>query len=99
MMRDDELSLLEELVGDADAFAQQSTRIATQIELQALQVAEGIKRLGYFVLGRFIKTVDVHVSDAGLDQEVNVNRVTRNFVADQGELHRLLDAFARNADV
>ena len=41
----------------------------------------------------------MHVADARLDQEVHVDAVARNLVAHQGELHRLLDAFARDADV
>ena len=45
-MRNDELSLLQELVGHADAFAQQSAGVAAQIEDQSLEVAELIERVG-----------------------------------------------------
>ena len=51
------------------------------------------------MLGGFVEAVDVHVADARLDQEVDVDAVPRNFVANQRELHRLFDGFARDADV
>src|ERR1700751_6012472 len=51
------------------------------------------------MLGGFVKAVHVHVADTGLDEEVNVYAVPWNFVANQRELHRLFDAFARDADV
>src|SRR5579872_213477 len=99
VMGDDELSLLQELVGNAHALAQQSTRIAPKIENQSLQIAERIESLRDFVLRGFVKSVDVHVADARLDQEVHVYAVARNLIAHQRELHRLLHAFARDADV
>src|ERR1700722_3026569 len=98
-MGNDELTPLQELVSHAYAFAQQAAGIAAQIENQAFQIAEPIQRVGDFVFGGLIEAADVHVADAGLDQEMNVNAVTRNLVADQRELHGLLDAFARDADV
>ena len=90
---------LQELVGDADAFAQQPAGIASQVEDQSLQIAERIERFRNFVLGRFVEAVDVHVADARLDQEMHINAVARNLIANQRELHRLLDAFTRDADV
>src|SRR5579872_427650 len=98
-MRDDQLSLLEELVGDTDAFAQQAAGIAAQIKDQALEIAEGIERFRDFMLGGLVEAVDVHVTNARLDQEMYVNAVARNLVANQREVHRLLNAFTRNGDV
>ena len=53
-MRDDELALLEELVGYAYPFAQQAAGISAQIKNQTLQIAEGIERFGDFMLGGFL---------------------------------------------
>src|SRR5437762_3558419 len=98
-MRDDDLSLLEELVGDADAFTEQAAGVAAEVEDQSLEIAEGIERVGDFMLGGLIETVDVHVADAGLDQEMYVNAVARNLVADEREFHGLFNLLTRDADV
>ena len=99
VMGNDQLTPLQEFVRHANAFAEQASGIAAQIEDQALQIAELIKRVGDLVFRGFVEAADVHVADAGLDQEMNVNAITRNLVADQRELHWFLDAFARDADV
>ena len=39
-MRNDKLTLLQELVGDAHAFTQQAAGITPQIENQSLQIAK-----------------------------------------------------------
>src|SRR5579871_4984307 len=98
-MGNDQLSFLQELVGDADALAEQSTGITAQIENQALQIAKLIERLRDFVLRGLIESVDAHVADAGTNQEVNVDTVAWNLVADQRELPRLLHARPRDTDV
>src|SRR5215475_14987877 len=98
-MGNDELPLLEELVGYANAFAEQATGVTPQVQNQALQITERIERLGNLALGSFVEPVDVHVADARLDQEVYVDRVAGNLVANQRELHRLFHAFTRDADV
>src|ERR1700683_2685352 len=41
----------------------------------------------------------MHIADSRPDEEMHVHAVTGNLVADQGELHGLLHAFARDADV
>src|SRR6185369_1465199 len=53
VMRDDDCTLLEELVRDADAFAQQPARVPAQVEDQTLEVAELIERLLDLGLRRF----------------------------------------------
>src|SRR5580692_9088139 len=58
VVRDDELSLLQELVGDADALTEQTARIAAQVEDESLEVAEGIERVGNFVFGGLVEAVD-----------------------------------------
>src|SRR5580658_7319187 len=99
MVRNDKLTPLQEFVSHADALTEQTAGIAAQVEDQALQIAELIERVGDFVFRGFVESADVHVSEAGLDEEMNVHAVARNLVADQREIHGLLDAFARNADV
>ena len=74
MVRNDQLALLQELVGDANAFAEQSAGILAQIEHQALQISKLVERFGHFMLGGFLEAGDVEVADAGLDQEVRGRR-------------------------
>ena len=99
VVRDDDLSLLQELIGNTNTFAEQAAGIATQVEDQTFQIAERIQSVRNFTLCRFVEAVDVHVADAWLDQEVHIYAVARNLVANQRELHRLLHAFPRDADV
>ena len=99
MMRDDELTFLQELVGYANAFAQQSAGISPQIQNQPFEIAKLVQRLGNLFFRRLVEAGDVQVSNARPDQEMNVHAVARNLVAHQGELHRFLHAFARDADV
>ena len=49
MMRNDQLTLLQELVGNAHAFVEQAARILPQVENQALQIAHLVERFGNFM--------------------------------------------------
>ena len=73
MVGDDDLALLEELVGHADAFAEQSAGILPQVENQSLHVAHLVQRLLHFVLGGLLEAGDVHVADAGTNQEMQID--------------------------
>ena len=99
MMRNDQLALLQEFVGNAHAFAQQSAGILAQVQNQPFQIAELVERIGDFVLGGLLEAGNVDVANAGLDQECEVDAVARNLVAHQTEFHRLLDALAQDRDV
>ena len=99
VMRNDELVFLQELVGYAHAFAEQAAGIAPQIENQTLEIAKLIQSSRNFFFRGLVESVHVHVADSRPDQEMYVHAVTRNLVAHQGEFHRLLHAFARDADV
>src|SRR5215469_1010988 len=102
VMRDDDLSLVQELVGYANAFAQQTTGVLTQIQHQALEFAfilEFLQSLRDFVLGSLGESVDVHVSDAGTDLKCQIYAVARNFVAHYGKLDRLVGAFTNDRNV
>ena len=99
-MRNDELSLLQKLVGHADAFTQQSAGILAQIEDQTLQMSPNSSSASAnFMFGGLLEAGDVHVADAGLDQEMNVDAVARNLVAHNVEVHRLVGAFAQDRDL
>src|SRR4029077_19932808 len=95
---DDQLALREEFVGNAYAFTQQPSWILPQIEDQAFQIAHLIESFGNFMLGRFLESGNVHVTDAGLDHEMQVHAVARNLVADDGEFERFVGAFAQHRD-
>src|SRR6516225_7400172 len=102
MMRDDDLSLLQELVSNAHAFAQQSARVLPQVENQAfkftllLQLIEG---LGHFVLGGLLEARNVDVPDAGFDHEMNVNAIARNLVAHHVEVEGLVRTLTQHCDL
>src|SRR6202140_4015985 len=98
MVRHDQLTLLQEFVRDADAFAEQPTRILPQIEYQALEIAHLFQRFGHFMLGGFLESGDVHVSDTRLDHEVQVHAVTRNLVADDRKFQGMIGTLAQHGD-
>ena len=50
------------------------------------------------MLSGFLESGNVHVADAGLDHEVEVDAVARNLVADDGELEGMIGAFAQHGD-
>ena len=64
MVGNDHLSLAQELVGYAHAFAQQAAGILAQVENQSLEVAHLIQRVRNFMLGGLVEAGDVHVADA-----------------------------------
>src|SRR5215470_9423337 len=99
MVGDDQLTLLQEFVCHAYAFAQKSTGILAQIEDETLHVSELLQRISYLALRCFLEPSDVDVADTWLDLEGEVNAVARNLVAHQAELHGLVDAFTQDRDM
>src|ERR1700683_4809626 len=99
VVRNDELAFLQELVGHAYAFAQQPAGISPQIENQTLEIAKLIQSFRDLFFRSFVEPGHMEVANSGPNEEVHVDAVTRNLVAHQREFHRLLHAFARNADV
>ena len=59
---------------------------------------EVIERVADFAAGGFDETGDVDVADAGPDQEGQIDRRTRDLIADQIEDQRLGCAFAADRD-
>src|SRR5437016_5026719 len=98
-MGDDDLSFLEELVCYADSFIQQATRIPAQIEHHALEFAELLQGIFYFLFGGFIERADVHVAYAWPDQELEVNTVARYLIPDNVKFKRLVRGFTQNRDM
>ena len=99
MVRDDDLPLLQEFVGHAYTFIQQSARIAAQIKDQAFQIAKALQRVFHFLFRGFVKRRHVHVADARPHQEFQVNAVARDLVADHVEFQWLLGGLAQNRNV
>ena len=85
-MRNDDLTLLQEFVGNANTFIQQSARIAAKIEDQAFQIAKALQRVFNFRFRGFIEGCYVHVADSRPHQEFEVDAVARNLVANHVEL-------------
>src|SRR6266850_6017661 len=98
-MAHDDLALLQELIGDAYALAQQPAGVLAQIKNQPSNIATLFQCLGDFVLGSLLKAGDVHVADARLDHEVQVDAEAGNLVTSDVEVERLLRAFAQNGDL
>src|SRR5690242_2421284 len=99
MVGNNQLTFAQELVSHAHAFVEQPAGILPQIEDQSSQVAHLVQRVSDFMLGGFVKAGNVHVPDSGLDQEMQIDAVARNLVADDRELQRFVGAFAQNSDV
>src|SRR5882672_4336308 len=100
MVRDDELILVEEHIADGYGFIEQAARISAHIENQAIERrrVKLLQGVSDFAVGRFVKARKANVSDAGLEQESNVHRMTGNFVAGDGEDEGLGIAFAGDGD-
>src|SRR5262249_61882498 len=79
VMRNDDGALVQELVGNAHALAQQPTWVLAKIEYEAIEIAigEAVERLLHFVLGSFLESVYVNVTDSLADLEGNVHAVAR----------------------
>src|SRR5436309_9074428 len=98
-MRDDELSLTQKLVGNSYTFIEQTAGILAKIENKPLQIAHLIQRIRNFMLRGLVETSDVHIANARPNQEMQINAVARNFVANHRELERFIRAFAQDGDV
>src|SRR5579872_797783 len=102
MMRNNQCSLVEELVGDANSFIQQSTGILAKIKNQTFEstlLVKLIKRVGNFMFSGFVESGDVHVAHAWTDKEVQIHAVAGNLRASYGEVERLVRAFTQNTNV
>src|SRR5579862_5503882 len=97
-MRNDQLAFLQELVGHAYALTQQSTRILPEVKDQPLEIAHLFKRFADLMLRCLLEPRDMHVADAGLDHEMEIDAVTRNLVAYDAELERMIRALAQHGD-
>src|SRR5208337_3852359 len=99
MVRNNQLTLAQKLVGNAHAFAEQPSRILAQVENQTFEVAHLVERVGDFLFRGFVKPGDVQIADSGLDQEVQVDAVARDLVANYGELEGLVVALTQDRDM
>src|ERR1035438_4851758 len=97
-MGDDQLAFLEELIGHAYAFTEQSTGILPEVEDQPFEIAHLFKGFADFMLRRLLETGNVQVADAGLDHEMQIDAVTWNLVADHAELERMIGALAQHGN-
>src|ERR1039457_1003497 len=98
-MRDDDLSLLQKLVGPSDAFAQQAPGILTEVENQAMNVAKLIQSFAYFMVRGLLEAGYVNVPYARADQKMDVNAVAGNLIAHHREIERLVRAFPQHGDL
>src|SRR5262245_59323724 len=101
-MRNNQLSFMQELVGDSHSFVEQSARILTKVKNQALKIALLIKlveRVLDFFFCRLIKSGNVHVADPRTDQKVQINAVTWDLVTDNGKFQRFIRTFPQDRDV
>src|SRR5207237_9682743 len=99
MMRNNELSLAQELIGNSYTFIKQTAGILTKIENKTLQIAHLVQRICNFMLRRLVETSDVHIANARPNKEVNVNAVEGNIVSNHPKLKRILESSAAHGDV
>src|SRR5260370_13345617 len=97
-MRNDDLSFTQKLVGNTNAFIQQTTGIAAQIKDEAFEITELVQRFHNFMLRCFIEGADMHVTDSGANLKFKVNTVARDFRPDQVKVKGLLSTFAQDID-
>ena len=82
MVRNNQLPFTQELVGNPHSFIQKPARILPQIKDQPLQIAHLLQCIRHFVFRSLIESGNVHVPDPGMNHEVQINAVARDFVAD-----------------
>src|SRR3984893_10582627 len=99
LVGNDQLPLAQKLVRHTHTFIEQATGILSQIEDQSLEIPHLVERVGNFMFRGFVEAGHVHIADAGFDHEVEIDAVTRNLIADHGELQRLVRAFGQNRDM
>src|SRR5581483_6729828 len=93
---------MQEFVSYAYAFVQQSSGILPEIEDQSLHLArlrEAVERLLHFLVGGFVELRNVHVADARTNQEMKIDAVARNLIADNRKFQRLFGAFTQDSDM
>src|ERR1035438_9181797 len=96
---DDVLPFAEEMVADFDRLAEQSAGIATQVENQALQVAETIDGLNHLAGCGLLELGEVDVANAGANFVFEVDRGVGNFVTYQVKGKRLALSLANHGDL
>src|SRR5207237_1532037 len=99
MMRNNELSLAQELIGNSYTFIKQPAGILTKIENKTLQIDHLVQRIRNFMLRRLVETSEVHVANARPNKEVQVKAVAGNFVAKHREIKRINIEFALDCDM
>src|SRR5437868_8738323 len=97
-MGNDDLAFLQELIGNADTFAEQAAGVLAQVENKTLHIAHFVERLGDLMLSGLLEAGNVHVTDPGADEEMEVDAVAGNLVTDDGEFERLIGALAEDSD-
>ena len=87
MVRNDDLALLQELVGDGDARVQQAAGIAAEVEDEALDVllAETPEVLFELAAGVLAELEDLDVRDSGRTQVASGDTLPLDLLADDRE--------------
>src|SRR5438034_10180845 len=88
MMRNNELSLAQELIGNSYTFIKQPAGILTKIENKTLQIAHLVQRIRNFMLRRLVETSDVHIANARANQEIPRYSVDLHFLIRPGTGYR-----------
>ncbi len=85
-MGDDDLTLLEELVGHVDGFVEETAGVAAEVEDEAVDALRKlIERVADLAAGGLDEAGDVDVADAGADEEGEIDGGTGDFVANEVE--------------
>ncbi len=100
-MRNDQLILVQEHVGNGHGFVQQSAGISAQVKHQAIELG-GIQIFqccGQFRIGGFVESGELDVADAGFHFKIEVHGMLGNFVASDCKVHRFRISHALHGDV
>src|SRR6202011_671698 len=69
VMRDDELTFVEEHIADGDCFIEEAAGIAAHVEDETVELrrVELLEAFGDFAIGGFVEAGEANVADAGLE--------------------------------
>ncbi len=101
LVEHDQLVLLQEHVRHRHPFLEQPARVPAQVEDQSIQlVGVQILQCGrQLLVGVLVEAGQADVAHAGLDLKVKIHAVAGNLIPGDGELQRLVVAFAQHLDL
>ena len=98
---DNEVALLQELLGNVDCSLQISAAILLQIEdeISHSLLTQLIQALQEFLMGRSTEVTNTDIADARANHIGGINRLDGNLITDNSKLQHILDTLTNDAQV